>query len=76
MREFDGQGFTTWKRKAISYLTIKQAWLQISNPAKTIKQDETAEDAVNREVIVKAYLNNIIAERILDMFSQETAAEL
>lgn len=60
-----------WQRKIISYLKLKDVWLQILNPEDAVVAKESSTDTEKREIRAIAHLESILSEEILIMFSQQ-----
>lgn len=60
-----------WQRKTISYLKLKDVWLQILNPEDAVVAKESSTDTEKREIRAIAHLESILSEEILIMFSQQ-----
>ena len=73
--QFDGKRYSSWRRKAVGYLTIKGVWSTICTK-ESLKKSTTEVEQDEKEAKALAYLQIIIKDEILDMFHQASASAL
>lgn len=73
IRQFDGVGFSTWRRKAASYLIVREVWTHICQKPTSQASEKKERDT---EGLAMAHLEAILSEEVLGMFPQKTSYEL